>query len=301
MVIFLFLSIFLLFSNLSGVKEVIGTSTKGCTHKGSLDYNVILKPNILYGQTILPKGEIYFANIIDYIDSKYTYNLICNEEINGKYSFNAIIKTDQWQKNFALINDTNIEPRKGENQLLLTISQPINISYYAFVADNIDKEIGISNEKTELILDYSIDTQESFDHQIKIPLRSKTFQINDSLIKEKEETVDIEIKKINYYSIIPIILLILGLIISLFFVQKIDIEEKEEHEKDEIDKILNKYKDIIFEGIPSNIDIPIQPVKSIDDLVKIADDLIKPIIHIREDDKDILYVLDVNIKYEYIL
>ncbi len=299
--ILLISSIYMIFSSISG-KEITSVQS-GCTHRGSFNYGVVLKPNLLYGSITMNQGEKYFTNIIDYIDSLYVYDLKCDDRISGKYIISAIIKTDQWEKSYVLFNDS-ISPQKDENRIKLEIRQPINFSSYLQLADSINKELGINSEKAELVLNYNIVTQENFNHDIPIPLKNEVIQINSSLTKEKKDVIDKEVnKKIDYYSIIPMGLLTFILLLSIIITSRIKVKEPDTTSKIDINKVLSQHKDIIVEGMglegdtKSNI---IQYIKSMDDLVKIADDLIKPIIHIKDFDRDIFYVLDINVRYEYV-
>lgn len=301
--VILILSVYMIFSSISSGKEIISVQS-GCTHRGSFNYVVVLKPNLLYGPITMNQGEKYFTNIIDYIDSLYVYELKCDNRISGKYIVSAIVKTDQWEKSYVLLNDSII-PQKDENRIKLEIRQPINFSSYLQLADSINKELGINSEKVELVLNYNIVTQENFNHDIPIPLKKDVIQINSSLIKEKKDVINKEVdKKINYYSIIPTGLLTFVLLLSIIITSRIKIKEPGTTDKIDINKVLSQHKDIIVEGMGLDGDTKnniIQYIKSMDDLVKIADDLVKPIIHIKDYDRDIFYVLDINIRYECVI
>lgn len=85
---------------------------------------------------------------------------------------------------------------------------------------------------------------------------------------------------------------------------RIKVKEPDTTSKIDINKVLSQHKDIIVEGMGLDGDTKnniVQYIKSMDDLVKIADDLVKPIIHIKDYDRDIFYVLDINIRYEYVV
>lgn len=298
-IITLILVLYLTVSSISGGRVIMASSEEGCKHIGSFDYIVVLKPNLLYGQVVVGPGNKYFTNIIDYINSTYTYDVKCKQRISGTYKMSATIKTDQWRKDIILIEDANINTNSDQNGLELVITQPINISYYDDIVNNVDKEIGINNEKAELILNYDITTNEKFNHNISIPLNDKVIQINGSLIKERDNIITREVgKSADYYSVILFGILTIGMFVITIFVSKIDVREGGNTKK-----VLEEYKDIIVDGEPPSGDdhITIQPVRSMDSLVRISDDLVKPIIHISEGDRDILYILDVNIKYQYIL
>lgn len=70
--------------------------------------------------------------------------------------------------------------------------------------------------------------------------------------------------------------------------------------KKPIEKVIAKYKELITETTekPSKTGDSIM-INTIEDLVKIAEILVKPILHVKEDSEHILYVINGNTKYKY--
>lgn len=79
------------------------------TNTAGLQYNVHLKPNILYDQTVLDSGQTYFSKLVDYMDVAAAYQFAADgpAEIQGSYSATAFLEGENIpQKKFPILLGT---------------------------------------------------------------------------------------------------------------------------------------------------------------------------------------------------
>lgn len=79
------------------------------TNTAELNYNVHLKPNILYDQTVLESGQTYFLKLVDYMDITAAYRFAADKsaQIAGSYSATAFLEGENIpQKKFPILLGT---------------------------------------------------------------------------------------------------------------------------------------------------------------------------------------------------
>jgi hypothetical protein len=63
--------------------------------KGSIDYKVYLRPNVMFSEKYLGKDRYYVLKYIDYIDMEFTYDYACQRhrpELHSEYSVIAYLQ-----------------------------------------------------------------------------------------------------------------------------------------------------------------------------------------------------------------
>lgn len=287
-------------------------------NKSNVNYEVVLTPNNIYTQKSMEEGSVYITKLIDYINTSFRYEFNGDKiaKVNGKYNITAVlegflpgdaINKSIWRKEYTLQPDTDF---KGEDKrLYIENKTPINIkSYFSFIeAANQAAEI---NFLTKLTIRWNVSMEAKTDKGIirenlapimEIPLGSKYFQVGGNLSEDKpgniEETISVVSpaynRKIVLYSVASGICFVSLLFLILFISGKAELS------------VLDKKRRQIFKehgsrmaGICSDItsisNVMIE-VLSIDDLVKIADDIGRPILYksnINEGEINNFYVID---------
>nr|WP_312576626.1 DUF5305 domain-containing protein [Sedimentibacter sp.] len=269
-------------------------------NKGSINYSVYLKPNNLYTGKIMDEGKLYITEFVDYLDTNLKYEFTGDRaaDINGKYNVIAKIQgfigegeklINIWDKNFTLIPYKSINSNNGKVSINENIKLNIN-DYNAFVKEI--KESSKINCNTTLTLSINVDltgltdkgpVKESISPNLIIPLDVSMFEITGNSIIDQpgtiEETIQVQLpvdkKQVIIYGIIMFIL-VTALTILIFFTQLAPIKDPMEKE---LKKIFKKHGDRL---VALNTDIIIEDsiiVKSIEDLIKIADEKGKPILY----------------------
>ena len=292
--------------------------TLSYNHNGNFDYKVYLLNNTVYeGKEYLAPGEgKYFKKIIKNINASFKYNfyITSTAEISGHYSLGAEIQTSQWTKRYTLITEKKFN--STGYTFNFTEEFPIDYRYYENVTNQINQETGITISNPNLVLIFniflSIKTGERniiqyFTPSLNLTLGGNTLDISEKLSQTKrgadQETLEIfhqevidERNKWTNVTYLLIILLFVLIIITRSDVKKPSIEKT-------VKKIMKKYAEWIVE-----IEKPLKKFnasefvycKTMDDLMKISEELGKPVIHIQED-KNIhnFYVSENSIRYIY--
>jgi hypothetical protein len=289
----------------------------------NINYRVFLKPNILYESNNLEEGQLYITEFVDYVRMYFSYEFNGEREasIQGDYTVSAFVEgyTMQekqektlWKKGFTLIPITRFEAKNQE----ITVSKEIPLrieAYNNFAAQVIEASKIGSSVRLSVVMDVNVqaDTdkgvvEEKSSSSIVIPLNVSSFEIGKNGIGEKSGAIE-ENKQVQLpveKSIIIIYGVILGILamILLYLIFFTTVAP----ERDPLEKALKKiFKNhgnrlVALNGeiVPSGENI--NRVKSIDDLVRIADEVGKPILYqYHSDFRDMtcFYVYDDKIMY----
>lgn len=303
-------------------KQTVITTKYGQT--GSFNYLVYLKNNTVYNKTVLYPGEgSYFKQIVDHINLSFTYsfNIDKDADISGSYSIQAQIQTEQWTKTYTLIPFKTFAVT-GKT-VTFTQSIPINYTFYENILTKINTETGITASSPILAITSNVfvsaktggdNVTESFQFPITLSLNEKIIKISDVLSQSEPGTLTEKVSVFQqgvinernnwtvYASIIAIILFAFALITTN------DTKLLSETEKI-IKKIKKKYGEAIVdvEKLPTSLNEKDVQVATLEDLIKISEELGKPIIHhkfissVDQEEKHTFHVFDQNIHYEYAL
>jgi len=279
-------------------------------------YLVYLKNNTLYDTPfLLPNQGEYFKQIIDDISASitYTYHSNITGSIHGNYSMYAEIQTDLWTKKYPLTEQTPFT----SDEKTTTFSQhfSINYSYYDQIVSQINTETGVTAPNpllkihTNIILS-QITNQGTIYAQLSpefsMTLTQKTIEISKNLTSEEIGSLT---KQTNIYqesvavqqSLFTGISVLLGIMVTVIFY----ITRSTPEQKTEIERIIKKIYKQNGEWIHKTVTPPPTALQhtlrfaSIEDLIKISEDLNKPILHytIPNPQCHIFYILDSTTTY----
>jgi hypothetical protein len=269
-------------------------------NKGSINYSVYLKPNKLYNGNVLDEGKLYITEFVDYIDTNLKYEFTGEKSNNIKANYSIIAKVQGftieldeikniWEKDFPIVLDKTIN--SYEDKILINEKVKLNLNdYNTFVKEIMETSKINCQTNLSLLMNVNISgstnkgpIKDSIVANLIIPLDVTMFEILGNNIVDKpgaiDETVKVQLPvnktQILIFGIILAILLI-TLIVLIFFIQIAP--EKDQLEK-ELNIIFKKHGDRL---VTLNSDIDLEnaiSVKSIDDIVKIADEVGKPILY----------------------
>jgi hypothetical protein len=291
-------------------ETVIDKDFPACNYeaRSNFNYAALLKPNSLFETRSIGQNRTYFTKIIDRIDTIFYYDFTCDRpaSINGDYEVVASVNGEDWEKNYVLV------PKKefaGDKMTDFTVKFPVNLSTYNDVVNSIGKEIDVQAKDPELKLIYNINTiasigsdhaKETLSPTIVIPLGKKAFNITGDLSTRKNGSIfrsevyiqqDVIEKRI-YSGIIAVMAFFLLVLFTRFTKNKVI-------DKNSVNEIKNKYGDWITEAaeIPTSKDIV--KISTFLDLVKIAEELGRPILHFADNKIHWFFVLDGQTMYEF--
>lgn len=271
------------------------------TNKSSINYQVLLRPNKLYDSNSIGEGQLYITEYVDYIkaDLKYSFEGETSAKVNGDYSIIARVtgykgdgddKVTIWERDFPIIKNKAFNS-EGDS-FLIDEKIDIGLDEYNDFAEEIIESSKISSQSSlHIIMDVNLRAEtdkgpieKTTSSNLIIPLNVSMFEIGgDSRIENEgaiEEIVDVR-KPINKTKAILFGLTIgissLAIIYLIFFTITVN---KDPLEK-QLNKIFKKHGDRLV-ALNSDLEYPeasLSRVKSIEDLVKMADEVEQPILY----------------------
>lgn len=271
--------------------------------ESTLDYRVYLLPNELYEETFLGPGRAYISALADYISTEFIYRFSAGSEaeIDGEYSVtaNIVALTGQedylvWEKSFPLLAPETFHVNGKDVFLREEVILPF--SEYVALANSIRETTGFTPQKLNLRVNYNVnlvaDTpegviEETATPELIVPLSGNVFTVGGSL--EDSRTGGIPATRqepVPYFEEARTGFALLSSLLVLFLLIFIQVtvgrEERNNFIKKKLSRILKQHQDRIVkcaEAIPSPGQGNILEVASFDDLLKIADELGKPIFY----------------------
>ena len=293
----------------------------------SNNYEVLLKPNDFYITKTLPSGRYYASQSIDSFIMNFKYNLKSNKksDLNYHYTITAELigkaisnnsdeEKEIWDRTFNIIENKEFAQGNADEFL---INEKFNINYetYLNLAQNYERTYGITLDttlKVRLNVYFNLPNLETVEDYIEldIPINDTITEVKENYERISEKSIfqqgkTINIKEIIFY-IIGAFFIFGTIIITIKIVIKI---RKERTPKDlyenNINRILKYYRELIVtvKNEPNLIDLEIMKVSIIEDLIDVAEQNKRNIIHykIPEEEKSNLYVVVDKIVYIYVV
>ncbi|MGI6144901.1 MAG: DUF5305 domain-containing protein [Clostridia bacterium] len=293
--------------------------------KAKLDYKVFLKPNPLYEQGVLEMGQVYPSLFVNYLQPTLTYEFNGDKPANVKGNYSVVatvagVQTEEkkekilWSKDFQLVPKTDFNSPEGKVKL----EKELSVSYDVFnqFADEVQKVTEIvSNVFLSLKWHIQVEAEnedglimDELTPKLIMPLGKKYFEITGDLEPEKTGAIEEQIVTqvpINKNRMIllngGIAFCLLALLYLWRFVKVVTPSLWEEKVKE----IFKKHGERLV-GLEKEISLPrekIIGIKSIDDMVLLADELCRPIYYFHRtgfgDEALLFYVLSENKVYTY--
>jgi len=341
----LLLFVFLSIISLSGVyssyqlpieKIVIAEAIK-YNHVGKYDYTANLKPNIIYNQTTLKPGQgRIYRSITENITTTFSYTFELSglehpANITTEYDMATYLSTPRWNPiQFSKSNSSTLEFTGTTAQF--STSYPINISSVEEMTQSIQNELGVYSSQYNLTINIRIHTvantlngtvNEYFIPTLTVFFTYKTGEgdyISISNLLHTDSGILAGIPKTIYQGWVVLqrfasitLAMISFACLAITTMAYIQIKPKKKPMKREkpVEEIIAPFEEIVVnvakEPSYENRRVTIT-MKSLEDIVKVADGLEKPILHTErppttQDRKPmhVLYVLDGLVTYEYII
>lgn len=272
------------------------------SNKTNVTYKVFLKPNPLYNSDSLDEDKLYLSSFVNYIKTNFQYEFNVDKltETKGDYEVVAIVEgyttgddKDKtiWKKEFNLFPKTNFQSK--DTSVFINKEIDFTLVEYSDFATLINETIKLNGyTRVSVVMNVNLHAnsgnrviEKKYAPSITIPLNTSYFEIAKNGVVENpeviEETKQIQLpinkKVIIVYSIV-LGLAFLALLYILIFV-------KGNAPVDEFKKQLNKIfkaHSSRFVAINSEVGTSFAMyyrVKSMEDLVRVADELGKPIMY----------------------
>lgn len=286
--------------------------------KGNLTYNVQLKPNDIYGTAVGP-GQTYFTKLVNSIDTNCSYRFTADKNAFMKVAYSIIATVDapkMWKKDFILVPETVLNAQ-GKT-ISFNRDFQVDLAYFNAYLKAINEQLGSSAREPKLVIraDISLEAvteegtvREALIPTMIVPLSSGDFKIGGELsplengsFTKTRQIADPTIQRKRMISIITAS--VLGLLF-MFFSFLTRSKQKEDNQQQKIDWIWRMYGDHMVkvqEDVLMFDDFLVIPLGSPEELVKVADELSKPVIYQAPDDPErlpALFVIDGLTAYKY--
>jgi hypothetical protein len=305
--------------------------------KGRFDYEVHLKPNKLYETDVLRSealpvakppaeppaspqtlgpGLLYFPRIIDNIKASFSYQFLCDRPIreqSQEVEVTVIIENpERWSRSLVVVPKTN---KVGS----FTISFPIDIQYFTMVIDAIGQETGVRGSSYNIVIKADVDTvartdlgtiNEVYTQTLSGKLGSNTLTFDKELSRSRSGTIGGATTsepggegRSKAPWIIGLVIALLALGYFSWSQTRLGLAPVSVGEA-EVARARKKYRQMMVDvgelpGVkPTETVIPLN---SLDDLARIADDLVKPLLHQAKEGRHSYCVIDSGVRYLYVI
>lgn len=303
-------------------------------HNAVLTYSVALNPNSLYEEDVLGPGRVYFTKTVKDIHMVFSYVFKGKPKdvpVSGTYGVTVTLvsgedkavgegdakSTPLWQKKFDVIPPTPFSTNGGSVDISRTFSlRPVDLQE---ICDKIHEELGVTTRPNNVLVEGWVNTIAAPDPKriskrlvatLKFPLGQGYFKIEGEPLASGADSVGKTVTIIRddilaqqrkagmAVSILGSVTAALG--VGALFQLRAKLIQRRMATSD--CAVPRKFKDRIVEAsvrgeLPSGVTIT---VGSFGDLIKVADELAKPIIHYTfGQGSDTYYVPDGDINYAY--
>ena len=315
--------------DLDGSKEGYreGTRYEG---KGRFDYEVYLKPNKLYETDVLRSeappvaeppaspqtlgpGLLYFPDIIDNIGASFSYQFLCDRPISEQsqeVEVTALIENpDKWSRSLVVVPETS---KVGS----FTMPFSIDIQYFTMVIDAIGQETGVRGSSHNIVIKADVYTvartdlgtiDEVYTQTLGVKLEGSTLTFDEELSLSQSGSSGGAAIPGESGSKAP---WIIGLVIALLALGYFGWSQTQlrlapvSAGEAEAARARKKYKQMMVdvEELPGvKPTETVIPLSSLDDLVRIADDLVKPVLHQAAKGRHTYCIIDGDVRYLYVI
>ena len=289
-------------------------------HVGDYNYTAKLTPNLYYNKTTLRAGEgRLFTSITKEVDINFVYNFTTSlkpEELSINHGldirlespkrWNKTLSSSEMNKIFWINDGLDFSMRINTTSLekyMNLIDEEVGVrstDYYVFISPRISVNALINSRKLNDI----------FTPTLKISYLSATNEGSyisiDDLHQNKfgniVETKNTRLEWVDNQRYLSIALFTASIIVmSLSAYMYIKTRPKDTRSK-VLEKITSKYK----EGIVNSQQVPTEMARSMEfesfeDLYKVSELMSRPIIHYKDKNQHIFYVIDDSTKYHFSL
>ena len=292
-----------------------------CRYKqsGTYSYLAILYPNILYNKTILEPGNPIYAPITHLLNITFHYDFTSEKvgNITLYYAIYGRLASKKWSKNFTLV--TPSVKRAFGDSITYTFSTSLNITRIIEIAEKLRRETGALEE----FYDYILTPKMRVVAETEVGMIDKKFEPNFTISFPKGGDGYIDIKGLSHKDeggIEERKVIVLGWVrglkhtfmaltgalsaaqaYAIWNIMSARVGMSDADKK--LKMIRKKYKDLIVEvgeavTMKEKVTTTVN-VSSFKDLVRVADQLMKPIIFSSEEKAYTFRVIDGATEYVY--
>jgi hypothetical protein len=302
------------------------------SREGRFDYEVYLKPNSLYDTDVLSSeappaeespalttplgpGLTYFCNIVDNVMASFSYQFLSDKPVTDlveEVEVTAVLRyPEMWSKSFTLVPKTTYTSP-------FVVDFPVDIEGFQAFTDNLRTELGLGAASYDLAIQATVHTtgdtesgsiDQAFTHSLQGDLGLTTFTLAGSLTKQQPGAI-VENRMVPVantwvfrgLSLAGLVLVVFALLFVLRNSRQVPVVVISRAEEEAL-RAKRKHKGVIVDVAelpPAGAGETVIPIGSVDELVGIADALLKPVLHHARADKHTYCVIDGVVRYLYV-
>lgn len=282
------------------------------TNKSDITYEVFMLPNDIFVEKSYGPGRIYITDLVDYIDTTFNYHFIGEKaaQLNGKYIVTAALEgyitgekssTTIWQKQYVLLPETGFDIK--DERLIIEKKIPIKLTDYYEYLEMVKKNLKFGYNM-RLVIRWNIiieiktadgSKEETITSFMEIPISKEYFDVagelnqeNEGVIEKTENVVSPVYTNIKTGCWISTALCILLLPLILIFTKPYVITSPLQKKLKQVFKTHGTR--MVGMGSETTINAnELIEISSMEDLVKIADDVGRPIMYRKSSNPEDIY------------
>ena len=282
------------------------------TNKAGVTYEIFMLPNDIFSEKSYGPGRIYITSLVDRIDTTLKYHFIGEKpaDISGKYSVTAALEgfipgeksgTAIWQKQYSLLPETSFKTK--DQRFVIEKKIPVRISDYSGYLDMVKKTLKFGFSM-RLVIRWNILTEikteegsqkETIMPVMEIPVSKEYFEVagelsqeNKGAIEKTEKIISPVYIKIKTACWIADALCAVLLLLMFIFTKPYTIDSPLQKKLKQVFKSHGSR----MVGLGSETSINANEfieISSMEDLVKIADDVGRPIMYRKSSNPEDIY------------
>ena len=296
----------------------------GWVHWADWDYSVLLKPNTIYGARELGPDLTYYGNLVEGIEARFSYNLATDTptRIQGWYEVTADLAAGELLRERVLLAPrTPFDVAQGSS-VKVELALPIDRGAYLARLGEMAEEAGLQvGESPTVIYTALVEAQavaesasirKELEPTLVVPLTGETFTIDgnrslteNGVVRRSETRPAGGVKSRRLYSLVAAG--VLAIIVPLFALLTSAGPRRADPLAREARRIRRRYRKRIAEADSGESELPggeLVSVASMEDLARVSEELLKPIIYCAPSDQaaqHVFYTVDGATRYQYTL
>lgn len=297
------------------------------TEVGNVDYDVFLQENNFFENNFLENDKQYISSLVDYIDTKFNYNLSLDNEynVNYNYSYDIVAEVNVTQENTGKslynITDTLVKEQtidSSNSNVTINEIARVNYNYYNDLIKQFITVYELTDIKCNLSIIFKVrvdgscngleDNTKNVEMVANIPLATNTISIDvsDNLVDNGNNVIKCKNNNNEYFFLIilSLVLIVIDAILIVYTVKyEIKTRTAENIYEKELKKILNNYSSYI-QTMYNDFDFTeyqMLKINTFNDMLEIRDTIRQPILMKENQDKTGAYfMIPSNSKILYI-
>lgn len=297
-IVFIFIVIAMLLIDIT--KESGSTQNIVCTENSNLDYKVYLKKNDFFEESYLGKDNQYIANLIDYIEANFKYELDASEsDVDYKYTYKVLaevtVEDKSSHKTLYEFSDELIKEKQYNfnTSSKLRINEKIKVDYnkYNEIIKSFVNTYDLENSTSTLTVNMYVNVIDEKNKEntrkntpaisLSIPLTMETIAINiqsNEIVKNDINVSKETNTKGNLFIVLLLIAVEIVLVVKLIIFIKDTKDEKSVYNM-RLRKIMSNYGSYI-QKLNNEFDFrdyQVLEIKSFEDLLQVRETISMPI------------------------